>query len=336
MKHKTLIIVLFLAANVVMVIGIRYWHVQKKEQTRIMLRDATRYAGATGDTITAFDERTNRWLTEMKEETPEITLKKLTDAMEYIGLHMLDPFDSASFYSERARENTIYRKDIEAILGNRRFRKAYEDLQKMNRRQAAEFLTKNIRDNLAELRPDLQGATDMISRGDHKKINAIAIATVDTEAYRPMSPPDEPPTRAGRRYAVLSYVLLASLLELREVRPAIEEVVELAKEEYKLFNSVDSGEAYTFKQMLLTQSLYHPSLLLTATLCDPTWNADKHKRLGATRLVTREFVDYQARALEHDKDAREGWIPVVPHDGMLKIRYYRGITDEEFNDFFGK
>ena len=29
-------------------------------------------------------------------------------------------------------------------------------------------------------------------------------------------------------------------------------------------------------------------------------------------------------------------VPVVPHEGMIKIRCYRGITDAEFNDFFGK
>jgi len=43
----------------------------------------------------------------------------------------------------------------------------------------------------------------------------------------------------------------------------------------------------------------------------------------------------QARALEGDKLAIEGWVPIVPHDGMLKVRYYKEITDAEFNDFFG-
>ena len=151
-----------------------------------------------------------------------------------------------------------------------------------------------------------------------------------------MSRFDEPPTRMGRKFAVLAYLWFASLLELREVRPAVEEVIQFAKEEYEFFNTMDFGdETYSFKAGVLDQSLYNPSLLVTAALCDPSWSADKKKRLEA-KLVNREVVDYQARATEHDKDARDGWIPVVPHEKMLKIRYYRGITDAEFNDFFGK
>jgi hypothetical protein len=47
-------------------------------------------------------------------------------------------------------------------------------------------------------------------------------------------------------------------------------------------------------------------------------------------------VDYQSRAIEQDKNAKDGWLPVVQHEDMLKLRYYRGITDAEFNNFFGK
>ena len=218
----------------------------------------------------------------------------------------------------------------------------YEDLQKMNKRQAAELLTKNMKDNLAELRTMLQADLNKVSRGRHiggiPAGRTLSWSSVDANG-RPV-PSDRPPTRFGRRYAVFSYILLASFLELREVRPAVEDVIEFAKEEYRLFGSIeipfnDVG-AYSFKQNLLADSLYNPSLLVTAAFCDPTWKAAEKKRLPNEKLVEREVVDYQARAIEHDKDAREGWIPVVPHDGMLKIRYYKGITDEEFYAFFGQ
>ena len=73
--------------------------------------------------------------------------------------------------------------------------------------------------------------------------------------------------------------------------------------------------------------------MLTAALCDPTWNADKKKRLES-KLIPREIVDWQARALEHDRDAVAGLIPVKPHKEMIPVRYYAGITDAEFNAFF--
>jgi hypothetical protein len=338
MKNKIFfVIVTLLVISALVIIGIRQWGASEREKRfKEWIRDETRYAGATGEAVTAFDNRTNRWLAELKAETIEETLPKLTDAMEYLGSYITHPSIAPSLHSEIERENVFYCKDIEALLGNRRFRKTYEDFQKMNKRQASELITKNIKNNLIELRIILQRYKDMISRGDHKIITGISYAIVDTDTYRPMSPLGSEPTATGRRYAVFSYIVLAAIFELREVHPVIEEVIELAKEQYELFNSADAREAFAFKQMLLQESLYNPSLLITATFCDPTWKVAEKKRLPKEKFVEREVVDYRARALETDKLAREGWIPVVPYEGMLKIRYYKGITDAEFNDFFGK
>jgi hypothetical protein len=359
MKRRTFYILLaFIVANVLVLVAGLYWRAQKKVVVDEMVQRAERYPGATGDSITAFDNRTDRWIAEMKEEPIEVILQKLTDAAEYI--ESMFQFDSVglAIYSDEVRDQTIYSKDIRSLLANRRFRKAYEDLQKIDKAQAAALLAKNIRENLPELRVMLKGYKDMITRGRHKGNIAVTTVNPDVDSYRYASRSDVPPTRFGRRHAVLSYILLASLLELQEVRPAIEDVIAFAKEEYKLFNSVSDEEAGTFKLVVLKESLYNPSLLLTATLCDPAWNADKHKLLGETpydpvsadfralfpdipkstetKLAEFEIVDWQARAMEFDMPGREGWVPVKPHEKMLKVRYYRGITDAEFNDFFGK
>ena len=336
-KYRTIIIIVFLLIlQIVVVIKVRYWREQKQEQFRIAYRDATRYAGATSPVITEFDEINDRWIAELKAETIEETLPQLTDAMEYTLGIILNSSDVTSYRNEEWREQSYYQVVAKAILSNRRFRKAYEDLQKTNKKKAATLLTKNIKDNLAELRLMLQEDLDVVTKGEHTQSWGVVRSYSSDDTYRPMSHPDYPPTPTGRKYAIFSYLLLASLLELREVRPAVEEVIALAKEEYKLFNSLDTEEARSFKSSLLEESIYNPSLLVTAAFCDPTWKVAEKKRLAKEKLVEREVVDYQARALEGDKLAREGWIPVVPHDGMLKIRYYKEITDVEFNDFFGK
>ena len=360
MKRKTTYFLLaFIAANVlVMVVGI-HWRAQRQTVVDEMVRHAERYQGATGDTITIFDNKTDRWIAEMKEEPIEVILQKLTDGAEYIEplFQVLDS-DALAIYSDEVRDRTIYSLDIRSLLANRRFRKAYEDLQKIDKTRAAALLTKNIRENLPELRVMLQGYKDMVTRDWYKGNIAVTTVNPDVNSYRYSSRTDVPPTRFGRRHAVLSYILLASFLELQEVRPAIEEVIAFAKEEYKLFNSVSDEEAGTFKLVVLKESLYNPSLLLTATLCDPSWKADKHKLLEATpydpisatqrmlfpdipkstetKLFTGEIVDWQARSTEYDMPGREGWVPVVPHGDKIKMRYYRGVTDEEFNGFFGK
>ncbi|MCL2006177.1 MAG: hypothetical protein FWG73_08455 [Planctomycetaceae bacterium] len=337
MKRKHIfILTAIIVVNVIAFFSLTNWRTQKQEQARVILQDATRYDGATGPTIAAFDDRTRRWIAELEEEPIEEILRKLTDAAEYTVGYLMASDGLYGFHDEEWRNRSFYRPVIEAILSNRRFRAAYENLKNTNRRQAAEMLSLNIRENLAVLRIMLQEDIDKIARGEHKDTDEIILVPLSTsleDGYRPMAPPDTPPTRTGRRYAIFSYIWLASLLELREVRTAIEEVIQFAKEEYELFNRVDTNEANQFKNALFGQSLYNPSLFLTATLADPAWNADKHRLLEA-KLVTREIVDYQARALEHDRYASQGLVPVVPHGGMITVRYYIAITDEEFNDFF--
>ena len=286
-----------------------------------MVRHAERYQGATGDAITKFDNKTDRWIAEMKEEPIEVILQKLTDGAEYIESMFQFDSDALSISSDEKRERTIYCKDIRFLLANRRFRKAYEDLQKIDKTQAAALLTKNIKENLKELRV-------MFEKSKHKGYFDSTVVRPDVNSYRYSSRTDVPPTRFGRRHAVLSYILLASFLELQEVRPAIEEVITFAKEEYKLFNSMSEEQAGSFKLVVLKESMYNPSLLLTATLCDPSWNAEKHKLLAETsydpipaeirvlhpdypkstekKLVEFEIVDWQSRATEFDMPGRGG------------------------------
>ena len=345
MKRSTILIILFILVNVaVFVFGYR-WREQRRQAAEELVKvaeRAERYAGATGPTITAFDNRTDRWIAEMKEETIETTLLTLTDFWEYFWLgRYCGPF---IFDTVERREETFYDKDIDDIFANRRFRKAFEDIKKTDRKKAAELLTKNIRENVAALRIILQEHKDNASRGDYRaSVKSKELGFLDENAYRLRSLPDSPPCHYGRRYAVFSYILLAAHFELPEVRPAVEEVIQLAKEEFEYFNSMDvvldeketNLQEWFHKGMILQMSLYRPSLLVTATHCDPKWNVEKKKALGA-KLVTREIVDWESRALENDHDAVTGFLPVVPYHKTLKIRYYEGVTEDEFDDFFGK
>lgn len=284
-----------------------------------------------------FDKKTSRWIAEMKEESLVLTLRRLTDAAEYhtpmVGIANFNQADF--FHDDAARDKSRYSRDIESILSNRRFRKAYEELQKVDKKTAAELLTTNIRENLKVVKALLQEEMEIAAQGKHKGLIGTIVVIPDPYSYRYVSHPNYPPTHTGRKFGILSYIWLASLLELSEVAPAVEEVVAWAKVEYQFYNRVNDKEAGSFKTALLSKSLYNPSLLVTATLCDPAWNIEKRKLL-ADKLVQCEIVDHQARTTEYDQPGREGWVPVVPFEKMLPIRYYKGITDAEFNDFFEK
>jgi|GEM_PF-2009091 len=339
-EHRTnIIFLLIIVVCSFAICGYRQWGTDEREKRfKEMIRDATRYDGWTGDSITSFDDRTNRWIAEMKEESIEVTLLKLTDAGEYFRVGgRSQPIGSAT---EDRRQKTVYATDLKDVLANRRFRKAFEDIKKTDRKIAVKLLEKNIRENLVELRILLQEYKDMYSKDMKAQIVSkgpeIVQGTPDDSFYRlSYYHPERPPTHYARRYAVLSYLLLAAHFGFHEVRPAVEEVIQFAKEEFEFFNIMDRDKAFFFKDKVLYLSLYRPSLLLTATLCDPKWNPEKRKALTG-KLVSREIVDWQARALEYDHDAVLGLIPIVPHEEVLKIRYYEGISEAEFNNFFGK
>ena len=338
MKRKTILFLIIVLVNVIVFVGLRHWRAQKQKQAEEVIKIAERYAGATGPSIEIYDSNISRWLAEMEEESIEVILQKLTDAAEWIcGIHgaPMNPGATPFKPNDEERERLYHRIDIETILSHRRFRKAHEDLLKISRMKAVELLTKNINENVTELRKELEKNRDKVARGEHKGHMRVIAYSVN-DHYRNISPPDMPPTPLGRRFGILTYIWLAALLELREVRPAVEDAIQLAKEEYEFYNSIDVElGTIEFKLMVIEEWLYNPSLLVTATLCDPTWNTEKKKRLE-TKLVNSEIVDYQARSTEYNWHGAEGWVPVVPHEKMLKIRHYRGITDAEFNDFFGE
>ena len=181
--------------------------------------------------------------------------------------------------------------------------------ERLHKKKAAKLLSNNIRESVAGLRILLQENKDLASRGEYESTASLPNVRVpDFKSYRLMDyHPDRPPSHRGGQYAVLSYFLLASHFELQEVRPAIEEAIQFAKEEIEFFNSMDvvfdkekgNFHEFMFKGNILNTSLYRPSLLVTATLCDPKWNVEKKKALSA-KLITKEIVDWESRALEND------------------------------------
>ncbi|MDR1479097.1 MAG: hypothetical protein LBJ00_09155 [Planctomycetaceae bacterium] len=340
-RIKKIVIAAVIVANILFFLGVR-WHRQNlREKFEASIEqvhsDRPIYGGPA---IEAHDQIAKRWAEELEKESPKEVLSKLTDAFEhwFSGV-MIESDGTTESATESLRQETIYKYTIYYILGNCRFRKALEELQKMPKIEAANLLTQSIQENLAVMRAEYKEKLDMTE--DYKKQQGHGIIygvwdEGDWEYYRPRSSPKHPPTPMGHRYAIFSYLLLVAQLELREVRPAIEDVFRLAKEEFALFTSLEGDEYDSFRTtVVLVQSLYHPSLLLTGMLCDPSWNTELKKQLlEQNKLVTKEIVDYRARTTEYEMPGREEWVPVKPFKSMLTIRYYQGVSEEQLNASF--
>ncbi|MDR0704346.1 MAG: hypothetical protein LBF88_05090 [Planctomycetaceae bacterium] len=332
-SHKRYIAVaVIIVLNLIVLFCVRYWH----KSHQVTLEAEPYRPGIGGPAMEAFDKHTDMWIKEMQSESIEESFALLNDYNEYhyskitqySGFRM-------SLNTPEDREKRLYQYMVPQALSNRRFLKALEDLKKFPRRQCIKLLTQCIQDNLKEkIRLYELDTVGTVNKGKHYG-NHVLYAGNDADDYRSHRSPGADITQYSLHYGVLSCVLLAGQLELgQEMRPVIEAVIQQAKKEYALYNSLDD-KASSFKHVTIKQSIYNPSVLVTGTLCDRSWNVDLKKELsGKGKLIHRETVDYRARMTQYDWPAAEGWMKPEPFNSTLPFRYYEKLTDKEFNAAF--
>jgi hypothetical protein len=334
-RKKYIAVGAVIVLTIAVLFGIWYWH--KSHQRTLETR---RPKGIGGPAIEAFDRDTSRWIEDMKAESLEESFALLNDFYEYrySKITQYSAFDSNTFDTHEDREKRLYKYFVPQALSNRRFLKAIEDSKKLSRSKCVKLLTQCIQDNLKEkIRLYERDTEGRVKKGRHYVNVALSLGDSEggNEYYRSRRRPGSGVPQIALKYGILSCILLAGQLELsKEMRPTIDAVIRQAKREYALYNSLDD-KARTFKWVIMKQSIYNPSILVTGTLCDRSWNKElKKELLDKGKLINRETVDYRARTTEYDWPAAEGWIQPEPFKSKLPFRYYEKITDEEFNKAF--
>ncbi|MDR0703637.1 MAG: hypothetical protein LBF88_01475, partial [Planctomycetaceae bacterium] len=306
-SHKRYIAVaVIIVLNLIVLFCVRYWH----QSHQVTLEAEPYRPGIGGPAMEAFDKHTDMWIKEMQSESIEESFALLNDLYEYRYSKITEysGFDALFFDTHEDREIRLYQYMVPQALSNRRFLKALEDLKKLPRRKCIKLLTQCIQDNLKEkIRLYESNIVGSMNKGLHYSNWASSLGDSD-DAYRSRRKRGSDiyakpgPGSAGippiaLRYGILSCFLLAGQLELgQEMRPVFEEVIQQAKKEYALYNSLDDEKARTFKFLVMNESIYNPSVLVTGTLCDRSWNVDLKKELsGKGKLINRETVDYRAR-----------------------------------------
>jgi hypothetical protein len=343
-SHKRYIAVaVIIVLNLIVLFCVRYWH----KSHQVTLEAEPYRPGIGGPAMEAFDKHTDMWIKEMQSESIEESFALLNDLYEYRYSKITEysGFDALFFDTHEDREIRLYQYMVPQALSNRRFLKALEDLKKLPRRKCITLLTQCIQDNLKEkIRLYELDTVNTVNKEKHYGNWAIYLGDSDgayrsrrkrgSDIYAKPGPESDIP-QIALRYGILSCFLLAGQLELgKEMRPVFEEVIQQAKKEYALYNSLDD-KAMSYKVVVISQSIYNPSVIVTGTLCDRSWNVDLKKELSSKgKLIHRETVDYRARMTEYDWPVAEGWMKPEPFNSALPFRYYEKITDEEFNAAF--
>ena len=324
---KYVVFAVIIILNVIFIYGVRQWRLTRSNSVFDVEQGyRQKYPGATGVTISAFDKRTEKWLNKLDAESVETSLSGLADMTEYMMPGVMGVHPTLFSISEQVSRETLYESELNAILGNRRFRKCLGDLSTIPNKDASRMLSDILGGYFSSYKSLSQDEMRHIEKNpDESPTTVLSTLLMDDDGnFYPA--PDAPPTKTGYRNAVFSCLLLASQLELSDLNQAIREIAVYASEEFEFFQLLEEKNSPAAASFLQS-SLYNPSILLAGVLCDPN-TAEKLQPFN-DRVVKQELVDYRARSTEYDRHGYEGDIPVEPFSKMLTIRTYHKIKDDE-------
>ena len=212
-------------------------------------------------------------------------------------------------------------KDAAKILTNRRALKVCEDFSNLPKEEASRLISKEIDDFLPVYKKIFEADwEDRRSKGSDAGVS-----------MRMSNMPDHSPTLAGARLKVLSLVLIAGSLELKDARQAILKVVDEALRQRKQFYS---GPRESEAQRYLTLNstgIYNRSVLATGLI--GTAGA-----LGKLPQTVWETVEPRMYYFGSTADLLDARLPRTLDfsRGKSLIRVYQRMDDSGFDAIVAK
>jgi hypothetical protein len=213
--------------------------------------------------------------------------------------------------------------DVEPVMSNRRFLKVLDELGKLPKEKASALVRSELKRALPWYKKlvaeDLEKAKEAIKPG----VRPPSVGGFVIE------PPGKPPTWTGLRFKILTLVLVAGNLELKECRPEIIEIALEAKASYADYRRADKFNFASAYYLVRDESLYSRQILATGLLgTSHGLDAAKHQQV---LLESRELTKFDAKATMYDLHGRLGAEPVDFTKGRLTVRWTAPLDDEGFD-----
>jgi hypothetical protein len=227
---------------------------------------------------------------------------------------------------------TIGKGDILKILGNRRFLKIIQDLSAMPKEKAAGLVNNEIDSSLQEynqlLDEDLREIAHIVKEDPN-------IRQQNNSGYSFASfTPDGKPTLLGVRCKVLSLVLIAGNLELKQCQPAITKVLETAIEQRNTFYNKDLWYESDAFVMLLQAGLYNRQILATGVLgtsIEPNKAEEVLKNTGR-KMANEKLTKFDSPVAAYDLTRWQEGKATDYSKGELNVKYLAPLSDSAFDN----
>jgi beta-lactamase regulating signal transducer with metallopeptidase domain len=224
--------------------------------------------------------------------------------------------------------------EVDWIMSNRRFLKVYEEVRALPPAEAGAVLAKALDEALASYRGVFGAYMKHVER-----FTAPDHAFSERSTFPPFqvgNNPDRSPDLLGPRLKVLSLMLIAGNVHLKEAAPAVRAVVQEAVRQRDMFYDPKRFKEADGVGMVADASLYNREILATALLGTgmALLDADKAVVDVGAAWNAKDLTRYDVPATAYDLSARDDG--AVDYSGGLRVQYIEPIDDGQFNAMMAK
>ena len=219
-------------------------------------------------------------------------------------------------------------------MSNRRFRKVFSELGKMDKAAASQLVKTNLLSALATYSRLYELYMLHLAPG-HKitTTNTESVPIAFTTGF--INPEDEgKETFMGEKMKVLSLVWISGMLSLTDNREQVERVARLALKQKTELDKNTTLQPVFKNDMLTKASLYNRQILSSGLVGvafeDAGMESNVMKMAGIT-LRQRTLVGYEAALTEFDKPVQSGVMAPDRSTGSITVKYVSPMHDTNFD-----
>jgi hypothetical protein len=267
----------------------------------------------------------------LEKESVEESLSKLSEYQLFMWPGLTWSLNQ-TYILKIPLSETIGRNDILQILGNRRFIKIIQDLSALPKEKAASLVSNEIDSSLQEYNLLFDEYLEKIA--NIVKKDPIVRQQNNIGYGFPQFTPDGKPTLLGMRYKVLSLVLIAGNLELKQAQTAVTKVLEAAIEQRNEFYNKNLWNVTDAFPILLLAGLYNRQILATGILGTSTEpnKADEILKNSGRKIASEKLTHFDSPVALYDIARWQQGKATDYTKGELNIKYLEPLSDSAFDN----
>jgi hypothetical protein len=275
--------------------------------------------------IPAYAAKVEKTVAGLQGETPSKSVFNLYYVTDYFN-----PGPATDYITGENQDQVA----LDEIMSNRRFRKSFSELGKMDKAAASQLVKTNLISALAiyshlyeqYLRP-------MAPRHKITTNNTVSVPIAFTTGF--IKPEDEgKETLMGERMKVFSLVWISGMLKLTDNRELVEQVARLAlKQKADLDNDLTLEPDFK-GSMIRNAGLYNRQLVcsgLIGVIFEEAGMESYVMKKAGIQWQQRTLVGYEAALTEFDKPFQSGMMAADRSTGTLTVKYASPMTDTNFD-----